>query len=115
MPAERKPIAPTVHKLNRLSESSGELRWGSGLITGVIALSLAILCFLGVLAFHFPAYLTTPELRRMWEEELAGMRQFDRPELVPVWLDIGHRAAERQIRQEHFVASFDRTPTALSA
>ncbi|MBC7624596.1 MAG: sterol desaturase family protein [Aeromicrobium sp.] len=67
MSAKRKPRAPTIHKLNRLSESSGELRWGTGLITGVIALSLAILCFLGVLAFHFPAYLTTPELRKSYD------------------------------------------------
>ena len=30
----------------------------------MIALSPAILCFLGVLAFHFPEYLTTPQLRK---------------------------------------------------
>jgi hypothetical protein len=35
--------------------------------------SLAILCFLGVLAFHFPQYLTTPELRRSYDVNL--MRQ----------------------------------------
>ena len=67
MPVKSKVVVPTVRKLNQLSESSGELRRGSGLITGVIALSLAILCFLGVLAFHFPAYLTTPELRKAYD------------------------------------------------
>jgi hypothetical protein len=30
-------------------------------------LILAILCFLGVLAFHFPQYLTTPELRKSYD------------------------------------------------
>jgi len=49
-----------LDKLNQLAESHGELRRGKGLISGVIALSLAVLCFLGVLAFHFPEYLTTP-------------------------------------------------------
>ena len=67
MSAERKASAPTIRKLNQLSESSGALRWGSGLVTGVIGLSLATLCLLGVLAFHFPAYLTTPELRKSYD------------------------------------------------
>src|SRR5258706_2499551 len=70
MPVKSKVVVPTVKKLNRLSESSGELRRGSGLITGVIALSLAVLCFLGVLAFHFPAYLTTPELRKSYDVQV---------------------------------------------
>lgn len=56
-------------KLNRLTESHGEIRPGKGLVTGVIALTLAILCFLGVLAFHFPQYLTTPELRKSYDVE----------------------------------------------
>ena len=62
-----------LDKLNALTESHGALRPGHGLITGVIALSLAILCLLGVLAFHFPEYLTTPELRRQYD--VALMRQ----------------------------------------
>jgi sterol desaturase/sphingolipid hydroxylase (fatty acid hydroxylase superfamily) len=62
-----------LDKLNQLSESHGSLRPGKGLISGVIALSLAILCFLGVLAFHFPEYLTTPELRKQYDVGL--MRQ----------------------------------------
>ena len=53
-----------LKKLNHFTESHGALRPGRGLITGVIALTLAILCFLGVMAFHFPQYLTTPELRK---------------------------------------------------
>ncbi|MCW5663446.1 MAG: sterol desaturase family protein [Piscinibacter sp.] len=58
-----------LDKLNRLSASHGALRPGSGMITGVIALVLAILCFLGVLAFHFPEYLTTPQLRKSYSVE----------------------------------------------
>ena len=59
-----------LNKLNQLSESHGELRPGHGMISGVIALSLAILCFLGVLAFHFPQYLTTPQLRQSYNVDM---------------------------------------------
>ncbi len=59
-----------LDKLNALTESHGELRRGHGLISGVIALSLAILCFLGVLAFHFPQYLTTPQLRQSYNVDV---------------------------------------------
>ena len=57
----------TIDKLNQLSTSHGELKTGHGLSSGVVALILAALCFLGVLAFHFPQYLTTPELRRSYD------------------------------------------------
>ena len=36
----------------------------------MVALTLAILCLLGVLAFHFPQYLTTPELRQQYSPDL---------------------------------------------
>jgi sterol desaturase/sphingolipid hydroxylase (fatty acid hydroxylase superfamily) len=62
-----------LDKLNQLTESHGELKAGRGMISGVIALSLAILCFLGVLAFHFPEYLTTPQLRKSYNVDV--MRQ----------------------------------------
>ena len=62
-----------LRKLNQLSESHGELRAGKGMVSGVIALVLAVLCFLGVLAFHFPQYLTTPELRKSYNVDV--MRQ----------------------------------------
>jgi sterol desaturase/sphingolipid hydroxylase (fatty acid hydroxylase superfamily) len=62
-----------LDKLNQLSQSHGELKPGHGLVSGVIALTLAVLCFLGVLAFHFPEYLTTPQLRRSYD--VALMRQ----------------------------------------
>ena len=60
-------------KLNQLSESHGALRTGKGMASGVIALMLAILCFLGVLVFHFPEYLSTPQLRKNYSVDV--MRQ----------------------------------------
>ncbi len=62
-----------LEKLNKLSESHGEIRAGRGLASGVVALTLAVLCFLGVLAFHFPEYLTTPQLRKSYDVDV--MRQ----------------------------------------
>ncbi|QJR08969.1 hypothetical protein DSM104443_00004 [Usitatibacter rugosus] len=59
-----------------MSESHGELRLGTGLTTAIVALVLAILCFLGVLAFHFPAYLTTPELRKAYNVETVRAIMF---------------------------------------
>jgi sterol desaturase/sphingolipid hydroxylase (fatty acid hydroxylase superfamily) len=59
-----------VVKVAKLLDSSGELRPGYGMVSGVIALSLAVLCLLGVLAFHFPEYLTTPELRKQYSVDL---------------------------------------------
>jgi sterol desaturase/sphingolipid hydroxylase (fatty acid hydroxylase superfamily) len=62
-----------LEKLNKLSASHGALRPGKGMVSGVIALSLAVLCFLGVLAFHWPQYLTTPQLRQSYNVDV--MRQ----------------------------------------
>ncbi|MPV71373.1 sterol desaturase family protein [Burkholderia sp. BE17] len=58
--------AQTVHDASKLARTSGALRWGQGLIATILALVLAFLCLLGVLAFHFPQYLTTPELRHVY-------------------------------------------------
>jgi sterol desaturase/sphingolipid hydroxylase (fatty acid hydroxylase superfamily) len=65
-----------LEKLNEFSESHGALEPGRGHITGVLALGLAILCFLGVLAFHFPEYLTTPQLRKSYDVELLRKVMF---------------------------------------
>ncbi|HEX6019761.1 MAG TPA: sterol desaturase family protein [Burkholderiaceae bacterium] len=62
-----------LSKLDRLSRSHGALRSGTGMVPGVIALILAALCLLGVLAFHFPEYLTTPQLRQQYS--VAFMRE----------------------------------------
>lgn len=50
-----------------LVNANGEVAKGRGLVSGVIALGLAVMSLLGVLAFRFPAYLTTPELRRNYD------------------------------------------------
>ncbi|MES2821804.1 MAG: sterol desaturase family protein [Pseudomonadota bacterium] len=49
-----------------LLKDSGELMPGAGMISGIIAFTLGLLCLLGVVAFHFPEYLTTPELRKQY-------------------------------------------------
>ena len=59
-----------LDRLNRYLESHGPLSGKRGLVTGTIALTLAMLCLLGVLAFHFPQHLTTPELRRSYDVNL---------------------------------------------
>ena len=46
------------------------LKVGEGKISGSIAIFLGVSCFLGVLCFHFPEYLTTPELRQAYDVEL---------------------------------------------
>lgn len=63
-------------KLNEFSESHGSLQPGRGLVTGVVALCLAVLCFLGVLAFHFPEYLTTPQLRKSYDVDVLRKVMF---------------------------------------
>ena len=65
-----------LEKLNELTEGHGALKRGHGLISGVVALSLAILCFLGVLAFHFPEYLTTPQLRKSYDVDVIRKIMF---------------------------------------
>lgn len=67
-----KPVA----RVWGLFRQSGELRRGHGVVTGVIAMTLAILCVLGVLAFHFPQYLTTPELRKMYSVDVLRLVMF---------------------------------------
>lgn len=52
--------------ISKLLTSDGHIESGKGMISGVIALTLAILSCMGILAFHFPEYLTMPELRRTY-------------------------------------------------
>ena len=56
------PIEETRELLHR----DGELQPGLGKISSVIALSLGFLSLLAVLAFHYPQYLTTPDLRHKY-------------------------------------------------
>lgn len=59
-----------LDRLRRLFSSHGALQPGSGLASGVFSLALALLCLLAVLAFHFPQYLTTPQLREVYDVAL---------------------------------------------
>jgi len=51
-------------------------QFGEGSISGYIACLLSILSFLGVMAFHFPEYLTTPELRQNYDVEILRQVMF---------------------------------------
>jgi sterol desaturase/sphingolipid hydroxylase (fatty acid hydroxylase superfamily) len=61
-----KLAAAAVTDTNKLLKQSGAMATGQGLVSGVFAATLGLLCLLGVLAFHFPQYLTTPELRHVY-------------------------------------------------
>ena len=72
-PDARKPanlVRSAVDETTGLLAASGPLRFGHGLIATIVAMTLGVLCLLGVLAFHFPEYLTTPELRRQYSVEV---------------------------------------------
>jgi len=71
-----KVITSAAKDTAKLIAADGELVKGYGIVSGVWALGLAILCFLGVLAFHFPQYLTTPELRQKYSPDLIRHLMF---------------------------------------
>lgn len=82
------PVKFTGEIFNETTElmgKSGELKKGTGLLSGVFALTLAILCFLGVLAFHFPQYLTTPELRTKYDVNIIRQIMFGALLISGVW------------------------------
>jgi sterol desaturase/sphingolipid hydroxylase (fatty acid hydroxylase superfamily) len=74
-----------LNETTQLMGKSGELKKGTGLLSGVFALTLAILCFLGVLAFHFPQYLTTPELRQKYNVDIIRQVMFAALLVAGVW------------------------------
>ncbi|MDP2561961.1 sterol desaturase family protein [Psychrobium sp. 1_MG-2023] len=51
--------------LNKLD--GGSFKVGDGRLSGYMAVALAVLSFFGVIAFHFPEYLTTPQLRQSYD------------------------------------------------
>lgn len=67
-PAER--IGTVVDETRDLFKRSGELKPDKAMVSTAIGMLLAILCLLGVLAFHFPQYLTTPELRTKYSVDM---------------------------------------------
>ena len=58
-------VGSAVDDTASLLRSSGSVV-GPGLLGGVVATTLGFLALLGVVAFHFPQYLTTPELRHVY-------------------------------------------------
>ncbi len=69
--ASARRVGAVVDDTANLLHRSGDLREGGrSLITTVIALLLGFLCLLAVLAFHFPQYLTTPELRHKYSVDV---------------------------------------------
>src|SRR5262245_52566698 len=65
-----------LRKATAVLRQEGPLPTGRGKISGVIAFTLAVLCLLGVLAFHFPEYLTTPELRQKYSVDFIRALMF---------------------------------------
>jgi hypothetical protein len=49
-----KVVENVIVDTTAILQESGELVTGKGLASGVFSLFLAFLCFLGVLAFHYP-------------------------------------------------------------
>lgn len=65
-----KVLGDAVEETAVLLKTSGELKPGLGLASGALAFTLGFLGLLGVLAFWFPQYLTTPELRHKYSVPL---------------------------------------------
>jgi patatin-like phospholipase len=68
----------------------------------------------GAPLLHYLRYdvvLELPWLRKLGldysPKKLTQIRQFDRPDLVSEWLEIGRRAAADQVKDAHFPAAFD--------
>lgn len=60
-----------------------ELKFGSGRMSGYVACFLGVLSFFTVLCYHFPAYLTTPELRAAYDADfLRGVLQ------IAMWVSL---------------------------
>jgi len=69
-------VRDTIDDTSDLLASHGALKFGQGLIATILALTLAVLCLLAVLAFHFPEYLTTPELRHKYSVDVLRQLLF---------------------------------------
>ena len=62
-------VTDIVDETAGLLAADGHIRPGDGLISTILSLVLGALSVLGVLAFIFPEYLTTPELRHAYNVE----------------------------------------------
>lgn len=65
-----------MKKLKEIFGHEGRLQFGEGAIVAASAFTLGLLCFLGVLGFHFPEYLTTPELRKSYSVDILRQVMF---------------------------------------
>lgn len=74
--ATARRVGEVVEDTDDLLHRSGDLRNGRALITTVIALLLGVLGLLAVLAFHFPQYLTMPELRHKYSVDVLRQLLF---------------------------------------
>jgi sterol desaturase/sphingolipid hydroxylase (fatty acid hydroxylase superfamily) len=63
-------IKAPIGEARELLHKDGALKPGQGMVSSIIALSLGFLSLLAVLAFHFPQYLTTPDLRHQYSVDL---------------------------------------------
>ncbi|PTR26405.1 sterol desaturase/sphingolipid hydroxylase (fatty acid hydroxylase superfamily) [Luteibacter sp. OK325] len=59
-----------VDEARELLHKSGELSPGKAMVSTAITLSLGFLCLLAVVAFHYPQYLTTPDLRHKYSVDV---------------------------------------------
>ena len=59
-----------VDETRDLLHKSGELSPAKAMVSTAIALSLGFLCLLAVIAFHYPQYLTTPDLRHKYSVDV---------------------------------------------
>lgn len=68
--APAKMAKEVIEDTTKILQDSGKIEAGHGMISGSIAFTLGMLCLLGVVAFHFPEYLTTPELRKKYSVDV---------------------------------------------
>jgi sterol desaturase/sphingolipid hydroxylase (fatty acid hydroxylase superfamily) len=59
-----------VDETRDLLHRSGELKPGKAMVSTTIAFSLSVLALLAVVAFHYPQYLTTPQLRAKYSVDV---------------------------------------------
>ncbi len=71
-----KAPAVLVDDTSELLHRSGTMKFGQGIIATVLALALGFLSLLAVIAFHFPQYLTTPELRAQYSVDVLRQLLF---------------------------------------
>lgn len=52
------------------------IKFGEGLLSGILSFVLSLMCLLGVVAFYFPEYLTTPDLRQNYSVDFIRQLMF---------------------------------------